>query len=163
MGYTHHDAIAVTGTGGLAFGTATAGETRVIDSSGNITVAGTLTGSAGVSYDTYQGVMTHAWVTASTAVAPSYYYTAPYACSVAGYVNFAVSSGTGRIVAVSHGSAGDNALATASGISGSIGASVAMTASADVTFTAGEVMKCSLASCATVQTEVGLTILLTKV
>ena len=157
MGYSHFDGIAVTGSSGLAVGSATAGETVIIDSSGNIYDGGS------VQQNTAQGVMQHSWVTASTAAASDYYFTAPYACSVSGYVNFAVSSGTGRIVAVAHGSAGDNALATASGVTGSIGASVAMTASADVTFTAGEVMKCSLASCATTQTEVGLTVMLTKV
>jgi len=89
------------------------------------------------------------------------YFTAPYACTLSGYVNFQVSSGTGRSVSVAHGSAGDNALYTATQVTtGTIGVSVAFTASATATVTAQEVIKVTCTSCATAQVY-GVTIVMT--
>lgn len=80
------------------------------------------------------------------------YFAAPYACTVAGNVVMTVSSGTGRVVSVAHGSAGDNALATAAtGVTGTVAKLVTMAASADVTMTANEIMKVTCATCATAQ------------
>ena len=102
------------------------------------------------------------YIPGSSTAAVTQWGVAPYACTVAGYVAWSVSSGTGRVVAVAHGSAGDNALSTgATGVTGTIGAVVAMTASADTTLSAGEVFRVTSASCATAQ-PVGVTIILTK-
>lgn len=157
MGITHFNK--VSGVNGVYVRSATAGEIKVADADG---IYKAVSGTTTVNISGSEGVVSHFWTLASTALGTAAYYTAPYACNVAGYVNFTVSSGTGRVVAVAHGSAGDNALATASGVTGSVGASVAMTASADTTFTAGEVMKFTVASCATAQGMVGLTVILTK-
>jgi len=80
------------------------------------------------------------------------YFAAPYACTVSGNVVMTVSSGTGRVVSIAHGSAGDNALATAvTGVTGTVAKLVTMAASADVTMTASEIMKVTCATCATAQ------------
>jgi hypothetical protein len=80
------------------------------------------------------------------------YFNAPYACTISANVVMTVSSGTGRVVSIAHGSAGDNALATAvTGATGTVALTVAMAASADVTCTASEIMKVTCATCATAQ------------
>ena len=159
MGYTHHDKISV--VNGLAFGSATAGETVVMDSTGNVTVAGTLTGSAGVSYDTNQGVMSFATILAAGS-STTIWFVAPYACDITGYCSYVVSSGTGRTVSIAHGSAGDNVCATATaGATGTIGVVVGMVASAVPSAMAQEVMRVVTTTCATAQTY-GVTLVLTK-
>lgn len=155
MGYTHYNSISVTGTGGFAVGSATAGETRIIDSSGDTYKP------SGTQLSTKEGVMNF-YLSGSSTAAQVQWGVAPYDCSVEGYVAWTVSSGTGRVVAVAHGSAGDNALSTGTtGVTGTIGAVVAMTASADTTFSAGEVFRITCTSCATAQ-PVGITVILTK-
>ena len=154
MGYTHHDKISVVTA--LAVGSSTAGETDIIDGSGNITVAGTLTGSAGVSYDTSQGVMNF-WGTDGT----THWACAPYACDVSGYVILSVSSGTGRTVSVIHGSAGDNAMMWSGGVTGTIGKVIAMTASAVPSLTALEPFRVVISTAGTAQLT-GVTLILTK-
>jgi len=80
------------------------------------------------------------------------YFAAPYACTISANVIMTVSSGTGRVVSVAHGSAGDNALATAvTGVTGTVAVLVAMAASADATCTANEIMKVTCTTCATAQ------------
>ena len=91
----------------------------------------------------------------------SVYFSAPYACTLAGYVNFNVSSGTGRTVLVKHGSAGDNCLVTAEQVTtGTIGAQVACTTSL-ATVSAAEIMHISATSCATAQVY-GITVIMTN-
>lgn len=110
-----------------------------------------------MSYDTYQGV-----ITANSTDGGTTWHVAPYACDIAANVGFSVSSGTGRVVSVAHGSAGDNALATAvTGALGTVGKVVAMTASAVPSLTSGEVFRVVQATCATSQV-CGVTIVLTK-
>ena len=90
------------------------------------------------------------------------WWRAPYACTITGHVIYAVSSGTGRTVAVAHTSAGDNALATATaGVTGTVGVVVALVASASASATAGEIMRITTTTCATAQVY-GVTIVLAK-
>jgi len=90
------------------------------------------------------------------------WWRAPFACDISGHVIYAVSSGTGRTVAVAHTSAGDNALATATaGVTGTIGVVVALAASAVPSATAGEIMRITTTTCATAQAY-GVTIVLAK-
>ena len=155
MGYTHFDGVSV-GSTGLAVGTRTAGETQIIDSSGNVYKP------SGTQLNTAEGVVNFAAVLAA-ASATTIWWVAPYACNLAGYVSLAVSGGTGRVIAVAHGSGGDNAVATATlGASGTIGVVVSMAASAVPSATALEPMRITIASCATAQTY-GVTLVLTKV
>ena len=164
MGYSHFNGLAVTGSSGLAVGTASAGETRVMSSSGAITApaGAAITGSSGVTHESLEqaGIITHMFNQASTATLTSVYYTAPYACNVSGYVTYSLTGGTGRLVSVAHGSAGDDALALSSN-TGAL-AQLALTASANVAFAAGDSIRVHFDSCGTAQTYVGLTILLTK-
>jgi hypothetical protein len=161
MGYTHHDAISVTGSGGIAVGSASAGESVVINTAGALTLAGAITATGditigGVQQNTAQGVLQTASTDGGTT-----WHVSPYACNITASVALSVSSGTGRVVSVVHGSAGDNAASWAGGASGTIGAVKAMTASAVPSLTAGEVFRVVQASCATAQIS-GVTIVLTK-
>lgn len=111
--------------------------------------------------DTWGQVVVVPMVMSSTA-AVTYWWRAPYACTLSGYVVYGVSSGTGRVVSVAHGSAGDNALATGTaGVTGTVGIAVAFVASASASCTAGEVMRIACTSCATVQ-NYGVTLVLAK-
>ena len=159
MGYTHHKGISLTDEG-LAVGAA-GSESVVMNSAGDITVVGTLTGSAGTSYDTSHAVVSILLAPAAAA-AQTVYFTSPYACDIAAVCNFGVSSGTGRTVSVVHGSAGDNAFATTStGVTGTVGVAVTMTASALPSATSGEILSITSTTCATAQ-EFGVTLTLTK-
>ena len=135
MGYTHFDK--VVGNNGIFVG-----------SKGSETA---LTPSATVN------------VLAATTAAASQYIVAPIAGNVTGYVAFSVSAGTGRVVSVSDGSAGDNLCATAvTGVTGTVGAVITMSASSGGnTCTAGQALKVALASCATAQVQAGVTVLFT--
>ena len=158
MGYTHFNKLS--STNGYAVGSA-GSETEIVDSSGNITCPAALTGSAGVSYDTNQGVLNFE-TTLAAGSSTVMWFVAPYACNITGYCAFAVSSGTGRTVAVAHGSAGYNAVAIpATGTTGTIGKVITMTASAVPSATAQEVMRIVTSTCATAQSY-GVTLVLTK-
>jgi hypothetical protein len=86
----------------------------------------------------------------------------PFAASLSGKVVCSVSSGTGRLVAVAHGSAGDDAIAIpATGVTGTIGAVVTMVASATATCTASECLRLVTGSCATAQVY-GVTVVFAK-
>jgi len=103
----------------------------------------------------------HFNIIAAAGSAITTYFTAPYACTLSGYANFAISTGTGRTVSVAHGSAGDNVMATATQVTtGTIGVAVAMAASATATVTAAEVIKVTCTSCATAQVY-GVTVIMT--
>lgn len=111
--------------------------------------------------DAKTGALTF-WSTLAAGSSTTIWWTAPYACNISGRVVYAVSSGTGRTVSVAHGSAGDNALATATaGVSGTVGAVVAMVASASASATAWETMRIVTTTCATAQTY-GITLLLAR-
>lgn len=137
MGYTHFDKVC--GVNGLFTGAKGSEISVPVNSSVNLSLA------------------------QATTAAASYYIAAPIAGAVTGYVSFSVSSGTGRVVAVSDGSAGDNLCATAvTGVTGTIGAVVAMTASSGGnTCTAGQSLKVTIASCGTAQVQVGATVVFT--
>ena len=167
----------VSGVNGVFIGSATAGETRIADSTGlyvgtgtgssNYRVAGTagvykVVGSSTVNIATQEGLMTIPIVMASTAAVTTWIVAPPYAATMTCDVGLAISSGTGRIVSVTHGSAGNDALALAAqGASGTIGVVVAMTASAVPTCSASEILRVVAGSCATAQTY-GVTITFTK-
>jgi len=93
------------------------------------------------------------------------YFRIPYKSTWTGYACYAVSTGTGRAVAVTLGSAGAE-----QGTTGDvtptqttvIGAAVAITNSAGSTLEAGQIVKVTLGTCATSQTNVGVVIALTK-
>ena len=92
----------------------------------------------------------------------TFWWRAPFACNLSGYVIYSVSSGTGRTVSIAHGSAGDNALATGTaGVTGTIGIAVAFVASASASATAGETMRIVTTTCATGQ-NYGVCLVLTK-
>ena len=143
MGYTHHDAISITGSGGIAVGSATAGETVIVTQGG---VHQTSLGTSLLGVVPVAVTLTGAGTTA--------YASAPIAGNVTGYANYAVSTGTGRAISVSTGSAGADLCATgAVGVQGLIGASVTMTASSGGnTVTEGQVISVAMATCATAQT-----------
>ena len=108
-----------------------------------------------------EGVTTVNLAQATTATV-DYYIVAPYAASMSGYVVLSVSAGTGRVVTVNAGSAGAELGTTAiTGVTGTIGAVIAFTGSANVT--AGQSLRVNLASCATAQVQAALTIVWTKV
>lgn len=108
-----------------------------------------------------EGVMLINIAQATTATVDTY-ITAPYAASLSGYVALSVSAGTGRVVTVNAGSAGAELGTTAvTGVTGTIGAAVAFTGSANCS--AGQVLRVNLASCATAQVQASLTLILTKV
>ena len=91
----------------------------------------------------------------------SIYFSAPYACTLSGYVNYNVSSGTGRSVLVTHGSAGANCLIAAEQVTtGTIGAQVTCTTSL-ATVSAAEIMQVVATSCATAQVY-GITVVMTN-
>ena len=111
--------------------------------------------------DAKTGVMVFSY-TAAAGVANTWWFVSPYACNISGWVSFGVSSGTGRTVAVVHGSAGSNAIATAEQVTtGTVGVAVTLTASATPSMTAQEVMRVTSTSCATAQSY-GVTILLAR-
>jgi len=150
MGYTHHEAISATGTGGFAVG-AKGSETRIITEDGDIY------DGDGVIQNTAQGVITTTSTDGGTT-----WHVAPYACDVTAYVTASVSSGTGRTVSVVHGSAGDNVCSAAiGGASGTVGVVFTMTASAVPSLTALEPFRVVQTTCATAQVS-GVTIVLTK-
>jgi len=101
-------------------------------------------------------------IVAAAGSAITMYFTAPYACTFSGFLNTHVSTGTGRSVSIAHGSAGDDIMAVAAFVTnGTVGVSVAFTASATATVTANEVVKVSCTSCATAQVY-GVTIVMTN-
>jgi len=151
MGYSHHDAISVTGTGGFAVGSKVDGETRIIDSSGNISDGN------GIQQNVSQGVMSLAQQTDGG----TGWHIAPYDCDVTGYVCLSVSSGTGRVVSVAHGSVGDDLMAWSGGTTGTIGVVIALTASAVPSLTAQEPFRLVVGTCATAQLS-SVTLVLTK-
>ena len=154
MGYTHHDAISATGTGGIAVG-AKGSETRLIDSDGKFYKA------SGTQLDTAEGILNFNIVNAA-GTGITQWFVAPYAATISANVTLSVSSGTGRTVAVVHGSAGDNALGlAATGATGTIGKVVALTASVVPTCTASEPMRIVTSTCATAQLY-GVTLTFTK-
>jgi hypothetical protein len=137
MGYTHFDK--VSGVNGVAKG-APGSEILI---SGN------------------EGIITTGLWTANE----TQYFRIPYKATWTGYAAYAVSTGTGRAVTVSLDSAGAE-----QGTTGDvtptqttvIGAAVAITNSANSTLAAGQVIKVALGTCATSQTHVGVTLVLTK-
>ena len=128
-----------------------------VDPAGNhTTVVGRLN-----AMDSKTGVLTWS-VIAPAGSAITTWFVAPYACNISGWVALAISSGTGRIVSIAHGSAGDNAMATAdTGVSGTVGTVITMAASASASATAQEVMRVVTTTCATAQTY-GVTLLLAR-
>jgi hypothetical protein len=153
-GYTHFKK--VSGKEGLYTGAA-GSEIKVAN--GGVLYKGTA--GAEVAVTGSEGVISIAIAQATTA-AVDVYLPAPYAASLSGYAVFSVSSGTGRVVTVNDGSAGAELGTTAiTGVTGTIGAVIAFTGSANVT--AGQALRINLASCATAQVQVGLTLALTKV
>ena len=165
MAWTHFKGLCSTSSG-FAVGPA-GSESVVISTAGAVTVAGAVTATGdittsgdiiadGVVQNEAQGVMTVATTDGGTS-----WHVAPYACNVTGYVGLSVSSGTGRVISVVHGSAGDNALSIATGATGTIGKVLAMTASAVPSFTAGEIFRVVQATCATAQVST-CTIIMTK-
>jgi hypothetical protein len=103
----------------------------------------------------------HFNVLCAAASTGSVFFSAPYNCTLSGYVNFTVSAGTGRTVLVKHGSAGDNCLVTATqAATGTIGKQVACTTSL-ATVSAAETMHVSISSSATAQVY-GVTVIMTN-
>lgn len=102
-------------------------------------------------------------VTTTSTVVTTYWWRAPYACNLSGYVIYGVSSGTGRTVSVAHGSAGDNALATGtSGVTGTVGIAVAFVASASASATAGETMRFVVVGSTVTAQQFGICLVLAK-
>jgi hypothetical protein len=147
MGYTHFNRLS--STNGYSIGAA-GSESEVIDSSGNITAAdiavtGAYSSSAG-------NTVGQACLSVTSTDGGTDWITAPFAATITAYAALTVSSGTGRVIAVVHGSAGDNAVAMPTqGVTGTIGKVVTFTASAVPTCTAQEVMRVVQATCATAQ------------
>ena len=143
MGYTHFDKIST--TSGYAVGTSTAGETLLIGASGDV-----------------KSSVSTILAAASTAAVYGY-LAAPAAGTVSGYATYSVSAGTGRAVTVTVGSAGAILLQTgAVAASGTQGKAVTMSnTSGTTTVSAGQTMKIALASCATAQITVGVTLIFT--
>lgn len=91
------------------------------------------------------------------------YFRVPYQCTWTGYAVYAVSAGTGRAVTISLDSAGaEQGTTGAVGALGTSGTAVAITNSAGSTLAAGQILKVTLGTCATAQTDVAVTILLEK-
>ena len=170
MGYTHFDK--VDGVNGLFTGakgseqkiaaagilyTGTAGsEVKVADN--GVLYKGT-SGSE-VAITGSEGLITLVYDSAGGVGQTVPYFTAPYNASLAGYVNFSVSAGTGRQVTVttlSGGAVGTTAVIAANG---TVGVPVAMTFSADLTAGSGYLV--AMTSCATAQTGVTVNLILTK-
>jgi len=154
MGYTHFDKISVKNGGDFAVGSA-GSETVVISSAGvHQTSAGT---------DLLGVVPLHVNIMPVTTGAATVYLSAPIAGTVTGYTNFSVSAGTGRVTTVTVGSAGAILLGTAvTGANGTIGVPVAMTnTSGTTTIAAGGAISAAVASCATAQVSVGVTLIFT--
>jgi hypothetical protein len=145
MGYTHHDAISITGTStarGYAVGSATVGETIVI------TAAGVHKSSAGGAIPL--GVSIAVPISADNTVN---YSVAPIAGAVTGYVSWGVSTGTVHSVVIKSGSAGSAITSTGTiGVVATVGyASPFVAAGNDNTVTAGETISIHMADCATNQ------------
>ena len=145
MGYTHHDSLSTTGSGGFAVGSASAGETQVIWPSGNAK----------------QTIQTNLWPV--TTAAANTYITAPIAGTVAAFVNYSVSAGTGRAVTVVVGSAGAILMDTgAVAANATIGVPVVTTnSSGTTTIDADASIRVALESCGTAQVNVACTIVIT--
>jgi len=153
MGYSHHDSISVTGSGGFAVGSATAGESVVISTAGNITVAGSVTATGAV---TSEGVNlndsnctfcnTFTWSTTAT---QSWYTVAPVAGNIStGYLVHPVATGTSNKVEVLHGTAGA-AILTFAAAAATVGTITTDTATGTVAVTAGELLKVTMTASAT--------------
>jgi hypothetical protein len=144
LGYTHHDAISVTGSGGLAGGSA-GSESQVIWPSG----------------DKIENI--HVNIMPVTTGAANFYTIAPVAGTVSAISSYSVSAGTGRAVTVTVGSAGAILMDTgAVAANGTIGVPVAMTnSSGTTTIASGASMKVAIASCATAQVQVACLITIT--
>jgi hypothetical protein len=126
-------------------------------------VNGVYVGAKGSETGVFAGTSVLVNVTEASTAANTQYIVAPIAGAVTGYAALSVSAGTGRVVSVALGSAGDNLCATAvTGVTGTIGASVVMSASSGGnTCTAGQALRVVLASCATAQVQVGVTVVFT--
>jgi len=102
-------------------------------------------------------------IAAASTAAVTIYTVAPAAGTISGYAVFSVSAGTARSVTVTAGSAGAELLTTGTlGVTGTIGAVQTMSnTSGTTTVSAGDSLKVTLASCATAQVQVGVTLAIT--
>lgn len=153
MGYTHFDSVAVTGSGGFAVGSRTAGESVVISTAGALTLAGAITATgevtaSGVNLNDENATIVQSLVWASTAT-QSWYTVAPVAGNVTkGYLVHPVASGTSNAVAVSHGTAGAAFLSFSATVS-TIGTITTASATGTVAVTQGELIKVTMTAAAT--------------
>jgi len=155
MAYTHFNAISVTGSGGFAVGSRTAGESVVISTAGAVTVAGAITctgaitasgeiTASGVNLNNENSTIVQTLVWASTAT-QSWYTAAPVAGTITkGYLVHPVASGTSNAVAVLDGTAGAAVLSFAATV-GTVGTiqTVAATGAA-AAFAQGDLIKVTM-------------------
>jgi len=148
MGYSHFNAISVTGSGGFAVGSRTAGESVVISTAGDLTLAGAITATgevtaSGVNLNNENATIVTTLTWASTAT-QSWYVCAPVAGNITkGYLVHPVAAATSNAVAVLHGTAGAGILSFAV-TAGTIGTITAASATGTVAVTQGELLKVTM-------------------